>query len=84
MVYELIELPVENLKCVSHVVVLLHADTIVDEDDEECVLARQLHKRPHLLWVDVACYMRCGYSSGECPLLSNIMYQPFYFNARTL
>jgi hypothetical protein len=69
---------------VNHVVVLLHAVTIVGdgEDDEERVLARQLHKRPRLLWVDVACHMHCRCSSGECPLLSNVMYQPFYFNAR--
>ena len=68
---------------VNHVVVLLHAVTIVDvEDDEERVLARQLHKRPHLLWVDVACHMHCRCSSGEYRLLSNVLYQPFYFNAR--
>lgn len=64
----------------------LHADTIVDdgEDNEERVLARQLQKRPRLLWVDVTCYMHCRCSSGECPLFSNAMYQPFYFNARWL
>ena len=81
------ELPVDKLEMyVNHVVVLLHADTILDhgEGDEERVLARQLHKRPRLLWVDVACHMRCRCSPGECPLLSNVMYQPFYFNARWL
>ena len=76
---------VENLKGdMSITWSFLHADTIVDdgEDNEERVLARQLQKRPRLLWVDVTCYMHCRCSSGECPLFSNAMYQPFYFNAR--
>ena len=80
--YTTVKVEFEN-EIFNHVVVLLHAVTIVDggEDVEERVLARELHKRLRLLWMDVACHMRCRCSSGECPLLSIVVYQPFYFNA---